>query len=315
MNNKTKRGLIILGNGSWDAYSLGMLSRMNKKYNIVVSTLTSNLFAPLIALNEWDLIKNRFKYIVDNKMFGGYICNAKLFTKKGKIRKFPIIIAMFLKKKTISSSNIFRKYIDKIFTIDEYKNLQKEGKEILIGVRNLAEIPSKMHFFNSLEEEFEEFKDWMWCGANFPFWSSLIKKSWYDSKGNFHIGKWNGCNIIDSNTIDYLITKELTEIDIFLNKNQTKSKLEGNSINNLIDYTKTIFSGLKYNIEYEFLSSAIKKLNKNGIKVVVYWLPKELNNNNLFFDYISLMKWWEEGYSNEINKKNINVYYPIKKEF
>lgn len=307
-----KKGLLFLGGGSWDAYSIGTLEKLDNKYSIVVGVSTGCLLAPMIGLNEWEVIKSGYINgsacdMFDFKIFGFFPINSK-----GKIRTLPIIRTLLFGNKSIATTNVLRNTIDNNLPREYYEELKSKNIEILLGCRNYAQIPSKMHYFSSLVEEFEEFKDWMWCGANFPFFGSFVKKSWKDSRGLFHVGNWNGGGFIDYSGVEEFMNKDLDEIDIFINRVKVVEKLEGNRINNFIDNVTTTICAMNHTIESEYFYEKIKDLNKRGIKVNVYWIPKQLSNNPMSHNVDDITIWWEEGNKTALNKDRCETYLPIK---
>jgi len=75
----------------------------------------------------------------------------------------------------------------------------------------------------------------------------------------------------------------------------------------------TSISAMRYDIEFEYFYERIKRLNKQGAKVTVYWLPRKLSQNSMIFDKEEMLSWWEEGYETAFDPKRIEVFEPIKK--
>jgi hypothetical protein len=155
----------------------------------------------------------------------------------------------------------------------------------------------------------------MWCGANFPYFTSLVKKSWQSDSGSFHVGLWNGGGLSDFIGVDQLMMKGLTEIDIILHRERTERKLEGNPVNNLIHNITTSVDVIRYNIELEYFYERIKRLNRQGAKVNVYWLPRNLNTSQMFYDQKEMLAWWEEGYDSAFNEKRLEIFPATNKKF
>lgn len=158
------------------AYGGGTLARINGNYNTIIGVSAGSLLAPLAALKEWELLKMAHTSVSYNDIFDSCWYKGKPLTKKGKPRKLPILITLIMGQKSVYTSDALRKTIDKFFPEQCFNELQRQGKEILVGTQNFAQIPSKTHYFNSMNENYGEFKDWMWSSANFPFYTSLVKK-------------------------------------------------------------------------------------------------------------------------------------------
>jgi predicted acylesterase/phospholipase RssA len=308
----TKRAAMISGGGSWGAFGGGTLSRLNNDYDTIVGVSTGSLLAPLVALKEWELLRDGYSNVTNKNVFDTFWYKPSPLSDKGKLRKIPIIISMILGQRSIATSNALRKTIDKFFPKVLFDELEKQNKEILVGTQNYAQSPSKIHYFSSQEENYLDFCDWMWCSANFPFFTSLVKKSWVDSKGNFHVGLWSDGGLTDLVGLDRLMNKGYKEIDIILHRTKFVEKLEGHEINSLMDNVTTSINAMRYDIEFEYFYHKIKKLNKQGTKVTVYWLPRKLSNNSMVFNKKEMNGWWLEGYNTAFDENRIEIFNPIK---
>jgi hypothetical protein len=310
-----RRGLLISGNGSWDSYGNGTLARINGNYDVVVGMSTGSLSAPMVALNQWEMLRNGNELIKISDVFDIRWYKIKPVDKYGRIRKFPIIITLILGNKTIYTSNKLRKSLDYYINEDYFYELRSENKEILVGSQNYSRIPPKIQFFSSMVETCEEFKDWMWCSANFPFYGSLVKKSWRDSYGNFHVGRWNGGVLTDLDGLNQLIDRDLDEIDIVLHRPRLEEKLEGNHIHSLIEYVSSSIQSLRNDYETQYFYEKIHELNKNGTKVRVFWLPRKLSLNPMAYDNSEMDAWWDEGYATAFEPRRLEIFEPISRKF
>lgn len=309
-----KHAALLSGGGSWGAYGGGTLARINGDYDVVVGVSTGALLAPFTALKEWELLKYYYTNVNDDNIFDNCWYKGKPITKKGKIRKIPIIMTLLFGQKTICTSNNMRKTLDKFFPEQYFNELRKQKKEILVGTQNYAQVPSKIHYFSSLNEEYEEFKDWMWCSANFPFFTSLVKKSWHDDMGNFHLGLWSDGGISDLIGIDQLMDCGYKNITIILHRTRIIDKFEGRRIDNLMENITTNINVMRYDIEFEYFYEKIKKLNQQGAKVTIYWLPRKLSTNSMVFNKEEMASWWEEGYNTAFDKNRIEIFEPLVKK-
>jgi NTE family protein len=307
-----KRGLLISGGGSWGAYGAGTLARLDKDYDTIVGVSTGALMSPFVALREWELLHTAYTTISNNDLFDKYWYKQFPISKSGKIRRLPIIISLILGQKSVSESHSLRKTIDKYFSIEMYSEIRNQGKEILVGTQNYAEIPSKIHYFSSSNENYEDFKDWLWCSANFSFFTSLVKKAWKDTKGNFHIGEWSDGGLTDLVGIDKLIGMGFTNVDIIIHRPISNITYEGNVINNLLDNVVTGISAMRHDIEFEFLYDRVQELNKEGTLVNIYWLPNIPEIDSMCFNGGLMTKWWDDGYNTALDLNRIEIFKPIK---
>lgn len=309
----TLRALLVSGGGSWGAFGGGTLARINGDYDTVVGISTGSLLAPLVALKEWDALRDGYTSVTNRNIFDRHWYKPMPLKKNGKLNKTAIIISLILGQKTICTSNALRKTISKNFSENFFNELRKQNKEILVGTQNYAQIPSKIHYFSSLDVEYEDFKDWMWCSANFPFFTSLVEKSWNSNTGSFHIGEWSDGGVSDLIGVDQLLMKGFKEIDIVLHRARIEEKFEGNIIDNIMENVTTSIGAMRYDIEFEYFYERIRRLNKQGANVTVYWLPRKLSANSMVFNKEEMTAWWEEGYNTAFDHNRVEVFPPIKR--
>jgi NTE family protein len=309
-----KKACIISSGGAWGAFGGGTLARINKNYDTIVGVSTGSLLAPLAALKEWELLKAGYTNVTNKDIFDSHWYKPYPISKTGNIKILPIIITLLLRQKSICTSNALRKTIDKFFPEQYFNELKKQNKEIFVGTQNFAQVPSKIHYFSSLNEDYENFKDWMWCSANFPFFTSLVKKSWNNETRSFHVGLWSDGGLTDLVGINQLKDKGFNEIDIILHRTKNIDIYEGKRINTLMENITTSINAMRYDIEFEYFYDRIKKLNRQGVKVTVYWLPRKLSSNSMIFNQEEMLGWWEEGYNTALDSNRIEVFQPITKK-
>lgn len=310
-----KKACLILGGGAWGAFGGGTLARINGDYDTVVGVSTGSLLAPLVALREWELLKAGYTSVDNDDIFDKCWYKGRPLTKNGKLRKFPIIMTLVLGQKTICTSNALRKTINRFFPVEYFDELRAQNKEILVGTQNFAQVPSQIHYFSSATEDYEEFKDWMWCSANFPFFTSLVRKSWRDDEGNFHVGSWSDGGLTDLVGLDQLSMRGYKEIDIILHRTKKDNRYEGNKIENLMRNVTTSIDTMRYDIEFEYFYEKIKRLNRHGAKVRVFWLPRKPSQNSMVFNREEMAAWWEEGYETAFDENRVEVFMPTKRKF
>jgi len=306
----TKKAALISGGGSWGAFGGGTLARINKDYDIIVGISTGSLLAPLAALKEWDVLKFGYTSVNNQSIFDTSWYKRSPISRNGKIRAIPVMLTLLFGHKTVRTSNALRKTIDKFFTENYFDALRMQDKEVLVGAQNYAQVPSKIHYFSSQHETYEDFKDWMWCSANFPFFTSLVKKSWNSETGDFHVGLWGDGGLSDLVGIDQLIGKGYKEVDIILHRTKTIDVFEGKKINGLLENVATNIGIMRYDIEFEQFYDKIRSLNQEGTKVTIYWLPRKLSSSSIVFDEEEMSNWWDEGYNTAFDSNRVEVFEP-----
>ena len=312
---KKRKALLVSGGGSWGAFGGGTLQRLNKDYNTIIGVSTGSLLAALGALKEWEQLKTSYTTANETDVFDRCWYKGRPLNKKNEVRKFPIIMTLLLGQKSVFTTKSLRKRIDKYYLKEHHDRLQEKNIDVRVGTLNFAQHPPKMHYFSSMFESYEDFKDWCWSSASFPIYGSLIKKSWEDTEGNFHVGQWSDGGLSDLVGIDELKDGNYGEVDIILHRTKIKDRFEGKSVHNLIENIDRSVRAMRYDIEFDYFYERIKRLNEQGTKVTVYWLPRKLHANPIHIDREQMLKWWDEGYETALDLSRIEVFEPIKRKF
>lgn len=306
-----KKAVLISGGGSWGAYGGGTLARINGDYDTVIGVSTGALMATATALREWEHLKLAYSSSNTYDIFDKCWYKPFPFTKRGKINKLAIIMTLLLGEESIATTKKLKSSIEKFISESRYASLREKNKEVIIGVQNYAQIPSKIHYFSSLDETHLDYINWVWSSANFPFFTSLVKNNWRDNEGNFHVGLWGDGGMSDLVGIDQLRGGSYSDIDIILHRTKTHEKFEGNVINNLVDNVTASINAMRYDIEFENFKEKVHGLAARGAKVTIYWLPRKLSKNSMLFNEKEMMKWWDEGYETAFDPDRIEVIEPI----
>jgi len=311
MLRKKKKACLISGG----AFGGGTVQRIDGEYDTVIGVSTGGLMASMVAIKELEALKLAYTSVSDDDIYDKCWYKGKPLNKKGKIRKFPIIVTLLLGEKSVCTSNALRKTIDKFFSKSYFDEIRAQNKEVLVGTQNFAQNPSRTHYFSSRDESFEDFKDWMWCSACFPFFTSLVKKGWTDRNGNYHVGQWSDGGLSDLIGINQLDGKGYDEIDIILHRVKPQDIYEGECVDNLMANVTASINAMRYDIEFDYFHEAIRKLNKHGTRVRVFWLPRKLSGNSMIFNHKEMAQWWEEGYATAFDSNRVEIFEPKKKTF
>ena len=310
-----KKALLISGGGSWGAYGGGTLQRINGTYDTVIGVSTGSLLGPLASIKEWELLKLSYTTVKTGNVFDCSWYKGKPLNKKGKIRKHPIIMTLLLGHKSVYTTKTLKRRIDEFYPKRCHDKIQKRKIDVRVGTQNFAQHPPKMHYFSSLNETYEDFKDWAWCSASFPIYGSLIKKSWRDPEGNFHVGQWTDGGLSDLVGIDELNGGNYNEVDIILHRTRVRDNYESEKVHNLVENIDTSISAMRYDIEFDYFYERIRRLNERGTKVTVYWLPRKLSPSSMIFNPKLMTAWWEGGYETAFDPERVEVFEPIKRKF
>jgi len=314
MTKKRKiKGLVISGGGAYGAMGVGTLARMNKTYQHIVGVSTGALMSPLVALKEWDLLKDGYTSVSqDNIIDKTKWYEPSTFKNDGSVNIFNLVYSQAAGKLTAGSSNSLKKKIDEFITEEQFERIKSKKISLAVGAQNLREKPSKIHYFdiNDTNYSFEDFKEWMWASANAPLFFSLIDKKWYDKEDNtWYEGQWTDGGLTQPIALDYLYKqKKCNEIDVIIHKPKPRIEKEISKIKDLFHNAERCFGGLMYDVQLEFLPNEIIKLNQEGVSVRLIWLPRNLGNNPLIFNKNKMNDWYKEGYETALDKNRIDEF-------
>ena len=316
----TKKGLIISGGGAFGAYGVGTLTALNKDYDLVAGVSTGALMSPLVALKKWEVLKEAYTSVTNEKIFDKKWYRPHVFNKKGKLNYFSIfyvlIARMFGRKNhllSLATTKNMRKLIEQFITTEDWNQLKTLNKEVVVGAVNLREQPANVHYFSNLDAQvtFEDFKDWMWASANAPFVTTLLEKRWWDVEDQkFYEGEWTDGGLTEIAPFDYVLQNGIEEIDIIMHRTKAEKKKQIDRTEDLLESIQRGVAAMRYDIEYEEgkLEAELQKFaSENGVTIRVFWLPKKLADNSLVFDKQTMLKWYEEGFktANDANRLEI----------
>jgi len=309
-----KKGLIISGGGAMGAYGAGTLAALNNDYDIVAGISTGALMSSLVALKEFKVLRQAYTSVVQDDIFDRKFLRPKTFKKNGELNEMAILYVLMMRffgrketLNTLATTNQLRKTIDKFFTEEHFNLLKKLQKEVIVGTVNINAYPSKIEFFSSLTQSFEDFKDWVWCSANAPFVMSLHRKPWYDVEDQrWYIGEWTDGGLTELAPFYKVLDSGCDEVDIIMHRERPKTFKQRPFVKDFIHNVERTVDAMRYDIEFKD-GDLIKKIDEyaeeKGIKVRVFWLPRKITNNSLMFDKRQMLEWYREGFQ---TAKNVN---------
>jgi len=315
MKNKKRKlkGLVISGGGAYGAMGVGTLARMNKTYQHIVGVSTGALMSPLVALKEWDILKNAYTTVSQHDIIDkGKWYEPSAFNDRGRVNILNLLYKQASGEITAGTSEALRKTIDEFITEEQFDKIKSKKISLAVGAQNIRQNPSKIHYFDINDENYDhnDFKDWMWASANAPIFFSLLDKKWYDKEDDaWYNGQWTDGGLTQPIALDYLARqKKCDEIDVIIHKEKPRNEKQTGEIKDLTHNAKRCFDALLYDTQLEFLPFEIKKLNQQGVSVRVIWLPRDLGHNSLIFNNKQMEEWYEEGYETALDKNRIDEY-------
>jgi len=309
-----KRLVIISGGGALGAFGAGTLAALNHDYTTVAGISTGALMSPLVALNRWDLLKEAYTSVTDKDVFDTKWWKPKPFKKNGKLNKKAVIFSLLAGTETLATSHSMRKLIDKFLTEEDFKRIKAFEKELIVAAQNINESPSRIHYFSSKNTGFENYKDWMWCSANAPFFTSLVRKEWTDVDGKKYIGEWTDGGLSELLILQENLFKFADEVDIIVHRVKPTPVKQRGFVKDIVHNLERTVDAMRYDIEFEdgILYDKLQQIsNEKQIKINVYWLPFKLTDNSLQFSKKEMLKWWEMGFATAFDENRIDRIVPV----
>lgn len=201
----SQKVLVVSGGGARGAWGGGIAQHLTENagndYDLIIGTSTGSLMAPLVAVNNFDLLREMYTGVTNKSIF-----NVNPFKlKKGrngkvasiKVKQFRGIFRILFGKKTLGETKRLRKLIYKTYGPEIYKQFIEEGDEVMITVANLSNsevyyFSSKQDLYNNASVDCEGFKgkelkqckkkkdlirksflDWIWRSSNQPLFMTL----------------------------------------------------------------------------------------------------------------------------------------------
>jgi hypothetical protein len=317
MEKEIKRGLVVSGGGAWGAYGAGLLAGLNKKYDVIAGISTGALMSPLVALNEFDILEEAYTSVSDKDIFDLKWYKPNPVKKNGKLSILAVLYALIAGNESLATANNMRKLIDKFVTEDQYNRIRENGTNVIVGAQNLKEKPSRLHYFDVLEQDFEDFKDWMWASAVAPFYCNLVEKEWTDENGDTHMGQWTDGGVTELVSLGKVLDVMRKyrgverEVDVIIHRSEPEPNFDSDKVCNLIDNVTGVINAMRYDIEFEnVLERAERFAKKRNATVNIYFLPRKLSANAMVFNKQQMKSWWEEGYNSIGDETKVITFKP-----
>jgi NTE family protein len=316
-----KRGLIISGGGALGAFGVGTLARLNNDYDVVAGISTGALMAPLVTLKKWDVLKEAYTSVTNEKIFDKKWYRPHVFKKNGELNVASILYVLvnrvFGKRNsliTLATTDNMRKLIDQFLTREDFEALKKLNKNVVTAAVNIREYPANVHYFSCLDSQvsFEDFKDWMWASANAPFVTTLLEKKWFDETDQtYYDGEWTDGGLTELAPFDFVLDSGVKEIDIIIHRPKPVKIKQLDRCEDFLHNVERSVGAMRYDIEFEngkIESNLYNFAKANGVKIRLFWLPRKLTNNSLVFDKTTMLNWFEEGYKTAFDKNRVQIF-------
>lgn len=297
------KALVISGGGSKGAFAGGiaeyLLKDCGNKYDLLVGCSTGSLLLPHISLGKIEKIKQVYTTVTQKDIFSisPFIIRK---TKKGyktSINHFNTIRSFIKRSPTFGESKGLRTLIKNSITENEFEEIQKQQRKILLTVSNITQ--QTVEYISSDKCTYEDFCDWAWASANFiPFMSV------FEHNGNQYADGGFGNHV----PLSCALENGACDVDVIILDNENSNRNQGISKNPFSLLLKTMrFMATQISLKDVIIGKLMGE--RKRVDVRIYYIPEGLTDNVLVFDPEQMKQWWADGYEYAKRKKPVCYCY------
>lgn len=290
------RALVISGGGSKGAFAGGvaqyLIQEKNINYDLYLGSSTGSLLIPHLALNREDKIFKLYTNVDMDKIFSvnPFIIKHKKNQEVITINHFNVAVQFMKGRRTFGESKNLKNYIRNNFSEEEFLELKKSSKDIIVTVTNITK--NCVEYKSILECGYDDFCDWIWISCNYIPFMSLV------TKNNCEYADGGISNVIP---IQEAIHRGATEIDVIVleTEHNTAEKVIGK---NPFSLTIDLFGAIIDQVEKKDIIIGRLAAASNNVKLNFYYTPTKLTDNPLVFNKKNMLDWWKQGFDYAKNK-------------
>ena len=290
------RALVISGGGSKGAFAGGvaqyLIQEKNINYDLYLGSSTGSLLIPHLALNREDKIFKLYTNVDMEKIFSvnPFIIKHKKNQEVITINHFNVAVQLKKGRRTFGESKNLKNYIRNNFSEEEFLELKKSSKDIIVTVTNITK--NCVEYKSILECGYDDFCDWIWISCNYIPFMSLV------TKNNCEYADGGISNVIP---IQEAIHRGATEIDVIVleTEHNTAEKVIGK---NPFSLTIDLFGTIIDQVEKKDIIIGRLAAASNNVKLNFYYTPTKLTDNPLVFNKKNMLDWWKQGFDYAKNK-------------
>ncbi|MFT4684461.1 MAG: putative patatin/cPLA2 family phospholipase [Flavobacteriales bacterium] len=284
------KALVISGGGSKGAFAGGvaqyLIQERKKEYDLFIGTSTGSLMVSHLALGKIEALRDLYTSVNQRSIFSNnpFIVKEVGGNKIVSINHLNVLWNFIMGRKTFGESKNLRKLIRKKFSEEEFNQLIRSQKEVIVTVSNITS--NEVEYKSIKDYNYLDFCDWIWASCNYvPFMSLLYKNGCHYADGGL------GCLV----PINEAIKRGAKEVDVII------LETEMTQVNRIP--AKNPFSVLMNS--YAFMMDHVEKHNitigklsakQNDVKLNLYYTPTVLTTNSLIFDKKLMAQWWKGGF-------------------
>ncbi|MCM4154601.1 patatin-like phospholipase family protein [Gramella sp. AN32] len=299
------RALVISGGGSKGAFAGGVAQYLtevlNREYDLYLGTSTGSLLISHMALDKAEKVKKVFTSVNQDSIFSNrpFMIRKKHGHDNISINHFKVLLNFLKGSKTFGESENLKKLISETFTEEEFEQLKKSHKDVVVTVSNLS--LNEVEYKSIKDYEYEDFVEWIWISCNYTPFMSLVTK--------------NGCEYADGGLgsmvpIEEAIKRGATEVDAIILQTEVTyfNRMPSRNVFSLIT---NLFSYMLDRIETQNIKIGKFAAANNDAIINFYYTPTILTTNSLIFDETKMIRWWESGFEfAKLQNKELNEIKP-----
>lgn len=315
-NSKKIKALVLSGGASKGAYVGGMLEYMKldkkKEYDMYLSTSTGALLQMLASINDFVSLKKGYTSMDINSMYD--ISPFKKVKKPKDVGQADINLwsairmILFRKQPTFGDNKKFKKTIKEFFPYEKYILAYDKGINMTATVTNMSKNKTMYFDMKSLgrnKKGYEDFVEWTWTSACAVPFTSISRKVINENGNIIHYGEhpviysdyFADGGFKEHMPISQAIRDGATEIDaISTNTEKYSGDMEPEFGANPLKLISRMFDVTLREAMERDIDNAKNMAKDKDVVLNIYYIPRNLTNNPMYFNKEQMTKWWKEGY-------------------
>jgi NTE family protein len=184
----SRRLLVVSGGGARGAWGAGVVSALiqrNGGYSAVFGTSTGSLMAPLILLNDMDVLDSAYTHVTQDSIFSNNPFNVNYNAETGTVttslKTFKAILRFIFGKRTFGETKSLFQLIQHFLTRPRYDSLLQlyrvKQAVMAVAVTNTRTGLLRVIYdsaFTATDTGYNNFCRWIWASANEPLYMSYV---------------------------------------------------------------------------------------------------------------------------------------------
>jgi predicted acylesterase/phospholipase RssA len=310
------KALVLSGGAAKGAFIGGMLEYMKlkegKEYDMYLSTSTGTLIQMLASINDFTSLRegytsmdikgmydvSPFKKVKDPKDAG-----------RADINLWSAVrMILFRKEPTFGDNQKFKETIKSFFPYEKYLLAYDSGINMTSTVTNMSKNKTMYFDMKSLgrnEKGYEDFVEWTWTSTCAVPFTSISRKVVGESGNIIHHGEhpvvysdyFADGGFKEHMPISQAIKDGATEIDaISSNTEEFAGDMEPEFGANPLKLLARMFEITMREAMDRDIDNARSMAKDKDVTLRVYYAPRQLTENGMYFDKEQMSGWWTEGY-------------------